>query len=270
MTTKKLSIIVVTWNTASTTLSCIKSIKRHLSGFNYEIIVVDNGSTDNTLSLIKTEKNLKIVKNKTNLGFGKGNNLGAKIAKGKYLLFLNSDMEIPDDKLIDMYKYLGQNPNIGIIAPKFLNSDLSEQGSVWPPQTLLKAFKEFWLGQRLYSKFVPQSTQPIEVFSVSGGAIMIKRSLFETVGSWDTRYFMYFEDLELCRQIKNLGFKIYYYPDCKVIHRHGASGKSLVDPANQWRRLIPGSKIYHGLLKHYLLFLITWSGQKWQKLFSKN
>lgn len=259
----KLSIIIVSWNTADTTLKCIQSIKSKLFNFNYEIIVVDNASDDNTLNLLKTDKNLKIVKNKTNLGYGKGNNSGAKIAKGKYLLYLNSDMELVDNKLVEMYKYLTENPDIGIIAPKFLNVDLSPQGSVWPPQTLSNAFKEFWLGKhKTYSKYVPQSMEPVEVFSVSGGAIMISKSLFNEIGGWDKRYFMYFEDLELCRQIRKLGYKIYYYPGCKVVHRHGVSGKTLADSANQWRRLIPSSKIYHGLIKHYLLFLITWSGQK--------
>lgn len=261
-----LSIIIVTWNTADTTLKCIQSIKNNLPNFNYEIIVVDNASTDDTIAKLKKESKVIIIENKTNFGFGKANNIGAKIAKGKYLLFLNSDIEIIDNKLIDMYKYLIENSNIGIIAPKFLNSDLSPQGSVWPPQTLLNSIKEFWLDkQKTYSKYIPQGTEPVEVFSVSGGAIMIKHSLFEKVGGWDTRYFMFFEDLELCRQIKKIGFTIYYYPDCKVIHRHGTSGKSLADPANQWRRLIPSSKIYHGLIKHYLLFLITWSGQKLKK-----
>ncbi|MDD3998562.1 MAG: glycosyltransferase family 2 protein [Candidatus Shapirobacteria bacterium] len=261
-----LSIIIVTWNTADTTLKCIQSIKNNLPNFNYEIIVVDNASTDNTLSLLEKEKNLKIVKNKTNLGYGKGNNIGVAVAKGEYLLFLNSDMELIDNKLIEMYKYQTENPNIGIIAPKFLNTDLSEQGSVWPPQTCINAFKELWLGKKAYSKYVPKTNSPVEVFSLSGGAMMIKKSLFNQIGGWDKRYFMYFEDLELCRQVRKLGYKIYYFPECSFIHRHGASGKVLASDNNQWRRLIPSSKIYHGLIKHYLLFLITWSGQK---LFSK-
>ena len=265
----KLSIIIVTWNTASTTLKCINSIKKYLADFDYEIIVVDNASTDNTLSLLELEKDIKIINNEQNFGYGQGNNLGAKIARGEYILFLNSDMELIDNKLIDMYKFIKLNPKIGLIGPKLLNIDLSTQGSVFPPQTCLNAFKEFWLGQKSYSKYVPDSEKPIEVFSLSGGAMLIKHSLFNKIGGWDKRYFMYFEDLELCRQVKKLGYKIYYYPSCRLIHRHGASGKSLADSANQWRRLIPGSKIYNGLFKHYLLHFITWSGQKWQKLFSK-
>lgn len=266
----KLSIIIVSWNTVDATLECVQSIKKKFSDFSYEIIVVDNASTDDTVVKLKKEGGVVIIENNTNLGFSGGNNVGAKIAKGEYLLFLNSDMELIDDKLIDMSKYLSKNPDIGIIAPKFLNLDFSPQGSVWPPQTLSNAFKEFWLGkENTYSKYTPLGNKPVEVFSVSGGAMMIKKSLFNKIGGWDKRYFMYFEDLELCRQIRKLGFKIVFYPECQVIHRHGLSGKSLINSSNQWRRLIPSSKTYHGIIKHYLLFLITWSGQKWQKIAKK-
>lgn len=261
-----LSIIIVTWNTADITLKCVQTIKKYLKNIEYEIIVADNGSSDDTVLKLTKETGIKIIENKANLGFGRGNNIAAASAKGKYLLFINSDMELIDTKISDMFSYIETHPEIGLIGPKFLNIDLSDQGSVFPPQTILNAFKEFWLGQKTYSKYVPSSNKPIEVWSVSGGAILVKRSLFEKIGAWDKRYFMFYEDLELCRQIKKLGYKIYYYPECRFIHRHGASGKSLASADNQWRRLIPSSKIYHGIIKHYLLFLVTWSGQKFSSI----
>lgn len=263
-----LSIIIVTWNTADITLKCVQTIKKYLKGIKYEIIIADNGSSDDTVAKLKKEGGVVVIENKANLGFGKGNNIAAASAKGEYLLFLNSDMEFLDNQLKNMFDYIKSHPKIGLIGPKFLNIDLSDQGSVFPPQTLLNAFKEFWLGQKTYSKYVPESQVPLEVFSVSGGAVMVKRSLFEKIGGWDKRYFMYYEDLELCRQVKKMGYQVFYYPQCRFVHRHGASGKSLADSSNQWRRLIPSSKIYHGLLKHYLLFLITWSGQKFHHLFN--
>jgi len=263
----KLSIIIVTWNTADITIKCVQTIKKYLQGISYEIIVADNASTDDTVARLKKEAGVIVIENKANLGFGRANNISAASAKGEYLLFLNSDMELIDNKLKDMFDYIKCHPDIGLIGPKFLNVDHSEQGSVFPPQTLFNAFKEFWLGQQTYSKYVPQSQEPIEVFSLSGGALMIKKSLFEKIGGWDERYFMYYEDLELCRQVKKLGYKVYYYPECRLIHRHGVSGQKLADADNQWRRLIPSSKIYHGIIKHYLLFLITRSGQKFRHLF---
>jgi len=266
-TSPKLSIVIVTWNTADITLKCIKTIKKYLSGIKYEIIVADNGSEDDTVSKLRQEGGVTVIENKANLGFGKGNNIAAAAATGDYLLFLNSDMELIDNKLSEMISYLDAHPQIGLIGPKFLNIDQSDQGSVFPPQTICNAFKEFWLGQATYSKYVPQTHTPTEVWSVSGGAVLVKRQLFKKIGGWDKRYFMFYEDLELCRQVKKLGYQIYYYPQCRFIHRHGASGKSLANASNQWRRLIPSSKIYNGLFKHYLLFLITWSGQKFRQLF---
>ncbi|HBP51243.1 MAG: Glycosyltransferase [Candidatus Shapirobacteria bacterium GW2011_GWE1_38_10] len=262
----RLSIIIVTWNTADITLKCVQTIKKYLSGLEYEIIIADNGSEDDTVIKLKNEGGLIVIENKANLGFGKGNNIAASKASGDYLLFLNSDMELIDNQLANMFNYISTHNEIGLIGPKFLNIDGSDQGSVFPSQSLSNAFKEFWCGQKTYSKYVPESNKPVEVWSVSGGAVMVKRELFEKVGTWDKRYFMFYEDLELCRQIKKLGYKIYYYPECRLIHRHGASGKSLANAGDQWRRLIPSSKIYHGVVKHYLLFLIIWSGQKWQKI----
>ena len=77
---------------------------------------------------------------------------------------------------------------------------------------------------------------------------------------------MYFEDVDYCRRVWEKGLKVYYLPEVRVLHYHGVSGKKLADSANQWRRLIPSSKIYHGTLKHYVLTAILWLGQKWQKL----
>jgi GT2 family glycosyltransferase len=262
-----LSVIILTWNTADVTLKCVQTIKKYLSDLEYEIIIVDNGSNDDTVKILEKEGGTKVIKNKTNLGFSKGNNIAANIATGEYLFFLNSDMELTDNKLIDMFNYINKHPEIGLIGPKFLNSNLTEQGSVFPPQTSLNAFREFWLGQKTFSKYIPNSTNPTEVFSISGGALLISRQFFKKIGGWDQRYFFYYEDLELCRQVRKLKKKIYYFPECRIIHRHGISGKSLASSDNQWRRLIPSSKIYHGLFKHYFLFLITWSGQKFRHFF---
>lgn len=262
----KLSIIIPTWNTAQITLKCIQTIKKYLKNFDHEIIVVDNGSTDNTVNLLKKNKDIKLIENKANLGFAKANNIAEKKAKGDYLLFLNSDMELLDSSLIEMYKYISQDKSIGAIGPQFLNIDLSPQASVFPPQTALNAFKEFFLGIKSYSKYLPPTDKISKVATISGGALMIEKKNFEKIGKWNEKYFFYFEDLDLCRAIHTFHKSIVFYPFCKVIHRHGASGTKLADSSNQWRRLIPSSIKYHGFLKHYLINFIIWSGQKWQKI----
>jgi len=264
----KLSIIIVTWNTAKITQKCVKTLNQFIPG--QEIIVVDNGSQDDTVKILKNIKNVKLIENGANLGFAKANNIGLKSATSEYIIFMNSDIELLDNSILKMVDFLKNNPNIGIIGPKFLNPDLTPQASVFPPQTVLNAFKEFWLGQpKTYSKYIPDSTNPIEVSYISGGCIGVNKKFFEKIGKWNESYFFYFEDMDLCRQVKKSGKKIYYYPQCQIIHRHGASGKNIAPAKDQWKRLIPGSKKFHGLIKHYLINFTIWSGQKWQKLFQK-
>jgi GT2 family glycosyltransferase len=261
----KLSIIIVTWNTAQITLSCINSINKFLD--NPEIIVVDNDSKDNTISLLSKIKNIKLIKNKSNLGFAKANNIGLQKASHEDIIFMNSDIELINNSVNNLLSYFKENNNIGIIGPKFLNPDLTPQASVFQKQNISNAFKEFWLNKKnSYLKYLPNTKNPTKVWAISGGFILTKKSFFQSIGAWNEKYFFYFEDLDLCRKINKTGKDIIFYPNCQVIHRHGASTDKSIDPANQWRRLIPGSIQYHGYLNHYLIFLITLSSQKWQKL----
>ncbi|MFA7301131.1 MAG: glycosyltransferase family 2 protein [Candidatus Shapirobacteria bacterium] len=262
------SIIIPTWNTADITLKCIETITKYLPQDYYEIIIVDNASTDKTQQIFSKIQNIKYIRNSTNLGFSQANNIGVKKAIGKYLFFLNSDMELIDSSLVDIVNYFSNNPQTGVIGPQFLNPDLSIQGSITPPQTVLNAFKEYWLGiSNSYTKFYSNTTS--SVHAISGGAIVISKTLFNKIGGWDERYFFYYEDLELCRQIHKQNLKVIYFPNCKVIHRHGASGSKITNDANQWRRLIPSAKIYFGSIKYYLIFLVIKSSQIFHRFFTK-
>lgn len=258
----KISIIIPTWNTAQITLKCIRTIQKFTPKNFAQIIIVDNGSSDDTAKVIGSLKDITYIRNSSNLGFSKGNNVGAKSAKASILFFLNSDMELIDNSIVGMVDYLINNPQVGIIGPRFLNPDLTPQGSVMPPQNVLNAFKQYWLGIPAYEKYTPNVSSPTQVWAISGGAVVIRRSDYDTIGGWDEKYFFYYEDLELCRQVRRLGQQIIFYPDCQVIHRHGASGTSVASTQNQWRRLIPSSIKYHGWFNHYLINGVIWLSQK--------
>ena len=257
----KVTIIIVTWNTSKITQRCIESINKFLPDSFAKIIVVDNGSTDSTEVDLKKRKDILYIRNDSHLGFSVANNRGAKIADTEFLYFVNSDMVFVDNNLINMIDYYQNNSVVGIIGPQFLNPDNTIQASVFPDQSLLNAIQEFWLKKPSYLKYVPASSTPTNVWSVSGGALLIKNSLFKTIGGWDEKYFMYYEDLDLCRRVRAQGRKIYYYPEAKIIHFHGMSGNKLAPASDQWKRLIPSSIKFHGQLKHFLLTCIIRIGQ---------
>jgi len=265
----KLSVIILSYNTANVTLECLHSVQKYLPKKDTEIIVVDNASTDNTIPLLQKE-NIKLIINQTNLGFSKGNNIGAKMAVGEYLLFLNSDIRLLDNSLLSMLDYLRLHPQIGAIGPRMLNPNLTPQASVFPPQTILNAFKEFWLDIPSYQKYLPPTNTPTSVFAISGGAFMLSKKLFEAFGGWNEKYFFYYEDLDFCRFLHRQNLEVVYYPSAQVVHHHGASVRKADSKSQKsWRRLIPGSIAYHGSLKHYIINCIIWSGQKFHRIFSK-
>jgi len=271
------SIIIVNYNTYELTQKCIETIYKFEKEISYQIILVDNNSSDGSQdkfdALEKKYKNFKFIKSKQNLGFAKGNNLGIKVAQGKYVFLLNSDTELIEkntiSKLVNFVKN-SDNTNVGAVVPKLLNSDYSEQGSVLYLPTLKKAFFEFVLKRKKYfGLFVPKANTPTKVEAAVMAAFLITPEGLKKVGFLDERYFMYFEDLQYCKDLRKSKLDIYFLPDIKILHHHGASGKKLAVNENQWKRQIPSSKIYHGVLIHYLIYFIMYLSQKYDKFFVK-
>jgi len=288
-----LSIIVVNYNTKELLKKCVDSLINGLKDSKIngltEVIVVDNASTDGSVETIKRLTDSKIngltirlIENKENLGFAKAVNQALRqvytepldfardklrrSAQGKVILLLNSDTVVKKDALSELLKF---EEKIGpaIVGARLLNADGSIQASVFHLPTVKRAIEEFWFNKKdAFSKYIPGGNGPVEVEAVVGGAMLISRSVIEKVGVFDERYFMYFEDLDYCRRAKKAGFKVYYLPAAEIIHEHGASGKTLVKKENQWKRLLPSSKRYHGFFKHFSISLILWSGQKLKKV----
>lgn len=265
-----LSIVIVNYNTGELLARCLSSIRKNRPSFVYEVIVVDNASTDESIKDIKSTKGIKSIENKTNVGFARAVNQGIKLAKSRYILLLNPDTEVKRRALAKMVEFAQKTEDAGVVGAKLLNPDGSIQPAVFRFPTLWRAFQEFWLGKRVYSKYAPPGSGPVEVDAVVGAAFLVTPQALERVGFLDERYFMFFEDLDYCRRVKKAGLKVYYLPGAHVVHHHGVSGQGLASEESQWRRLIPSSKIYHGTLRHSLLTLIIWSGQKWQRILKKS
>jgi len=266
----KLSIIIVSFNTRKLTLDCLNSVYKEDAELDYEAVVVDNaskdGSTDALIKLQATNSGLKTIFNKENLGFAKANNQGIKIAKGEYILFLNSDTIVQKGSLGKLIEFAEKTPDAGVVGAKLLNRDGGIQASCFNFPSIKNAILQYWFGKKgLFDKYAPKGKGPAVVDAVVGAVFLITPLALEKVGLLDERYFMYFEDIDYCRRVKAAGLKVYYLPEAGIIHYHGESGKTIKDESSQWKRLIPSSKIYHGVLKHYILTLVIWLGQKVQK-----
>lgn len=249
-----ISIIIVTYNSESHISRCLKSLKNKLKA-NFEVIIVDNNSSDQTIREISKIKEieLKILPQDQNLGFSKANNIGVKESKGSTILFLNPDTEIEKIDSQTIVDYLS-NPDIGIIAPKLVMDDGKTQPSVMNIPTIMNAILEYWLSQKnKYSQYAPIEDKPIQVEAVYGAAMFIKRIVYEKIGGFNNKYFLYFEDIDLCRKVNEIGLKIIYYPEFIVKHSVGASSKTNPETRSLF---IESAKRFHGTFKYYLLYLI--------------
>lgn len=264
-----LSVIIVNYNTKNLTLKCLDSIWKSDTETPLETIVIDNNSTDGSRDALQGLRNIELINNNENLGFAKAVNQGIAKARGSYYLLLNSDVVVKKGAIDTLISFVKGREDVGAIGPKLLNIDGSAQSCVYNFPSVTNAIKEYWLGRKgAYDKYLPKGDGPSEVDAIVMTSLLITPQGFKKAGYLNEKYFMYFEDLDYCRKLHQENLKVIYFPDAEVIHHHGASGKNVADSANQWRRLIPSSKVYNGLLKHYLLYVITWSGQKFRKLFS--
>ncbi len=271
----QLSIIIVNYNTGELLKECVQSIEETTNDFqnpSCEVVVIDNASIDGSVEELKngrTEK-LKIIQNANNLGFAKAVNQGIKKVRGKYILLLNPDTKVQKGAIQKLLSFAESTDDAGIVGTKLILEDGTTQKSVFHSPTIWRAVQEFWFGKKTYSSYVPRTSTPVVVDAVVGAAFLITPRALQTAGMLSERYFMYFEDLDYCRRVKKAGLKVYYLPEAEIVHHHGVSGKSVMPDKEQWKRLIPSSKLYHGLLKHHLINFIIWSGQKWQKLWHKS
>lgn len=268
-----LSIVIVNLNTKDLTLDCLKSIEKNAGDLNFEVLLTDNGSTDGSvlaLQKISEEKywdgRLTLILNKENTGYAKANNQGIKIARGEYILLLNNDTVVHENALQNLLEFAQKTPDAGVVGAKLLNIDKSLQMSCYHFPTIKNAIKQYWFGEKgLFDKYVPEGNKASTVDSVVGAAFLITPEARRRVGMLDERYFAYFEDIDYCRETWKKGLKVYYLPGAVITHYHGATFKKLATEGERWKKLIPSSKIYHGILRHYILNAILWTGQKCRK-----
>jgi hypothetical protein len=233
-----LSIITVNYNNKEDILDQIISVKTGARDLEYEQIISDNGSADGSLEELKTKfPEIKIIENGKNLGFGEANNRAAKIAKGEFVLFLNPDMLVLPETLKKAVDFMREHPEIGILGPKLVDEAGNFNKNASPrrfPKVLdmiaviLKIPHIFpkVLDRYLFSDFNPEVEQQVD--SVRGSFMMMRRELIEKLGfAFDPRYFIWFEDVDTCREAKQLGYRVVYFPGISCIDKIGQSFKKL-------------------------------------------
>jgi GT2 family glycosyltransferase len=255
-----LSVITVTHNNGNSLKSYLSSLRKYLPQ-NSEVIIVDSASQDKTTEMIKEDGlfkkgTLKLIEKNENIGYGKGSNLAVDQSNGEYLLLLNPDTEILNDAINKLLNFARAN-SFGIVAPKLVEPSGKPQPSVRNLPTVWGAIKEYLFGVRYaYSPFAPKNQEEVE--SVVGAAMFLKKDLFKKVGGFDERYFMYFEDLDLCSKVRQEDKKICYFPGAVIKHQVGGSQE---ERKKEWIR--QAQKTYHGSLRVYL---IDWIGRIGNKL----
>lgn len=231
-----LSIIIVSYNTKDLLEQTIQSIINTVNDINYEIIVVDNASVDGSIDMVNDKyKEVILYENDTNGGFAKANNIGIKLAKGKYILLLNSDTIVIEECIKKCVSYLNSNESVGALGCKVVlpNGKLDKackRGYPTPEASLyymLRMDKLFPKVKRFgrYNLTYLNENETNEVDSLVGAFMMIRRESITEVGLLDEEFFMYGEDIDWCMRIKKAGWKIIYHPEVKIIHFKGASSK---------------------------------------------
>ncbi|MCJ7577101.1 MAG: glycosyltransferase family 2 protein [candidate division Zixibacteria bacterium] len=209
------------------------SILVSAGNLSFEIIVVDNDSSDETAKIVEQfYPQVNLIQNKKNLGYAKANNQGIEETRGEYILLLNPDTQVLEDALPLMYEFMEQNPEIGALGPKLLNPDKSVQASCREFPTFSTLVWEFSGLSRLFPKSSVfgrwrmgyfDFDKKREVDQPMGSCLMLRRETLDDVGILDENFGMFFNDVDLCFRIKKRGWKIYFYPEPKVIHFKGAS-----------------------------------------------
>jgi GT2 family glycosyltransferase len=269
-----LSIIIVSWNVRELLHACLHSIADRCGNLAPEVIVVDSGSEDGSPEMIRQLfPEVQLIARADNVGFPKGNNLGLAQANGRYLLLLNPDTEIVGDALTTMIAYMEHQPHIGALGPQLLNPDGTVQSSRRRFPTLMTAFFEStWLQnispQKLLHHYYMLDVGDGEtaiVDWVKGACLLARREVYEQVGGLDEAYFMYSEELDWCRRIKDAGWNIVYLPTAQVVHHEGKSSEQAVTHRhiNYQRAKLRYFRKYHGrfaatTLRIFLLMNYIW------------
>ncbi len=260
-----ISIIIVNYKSKGLTLNCIRSIRQaDWPGLDYEIIVVDNYSGDLSNEDLKPLGQIRYIMNGQNLGLGAANNLGIRQAQGKYIVIMNPDTLVEPGAFFKLHDFMEKNQSVGVVGPKQLNYDGSLQASCFRwPRFLTPVFRRTPLGGTAWGKkdldrFLYKDYNKNDVKEVDwllGSFLFCRAQALRQAGVFDEKFFLYFEDTDLCRRFWQMGWQVVYNPEAVITHNH--KRQSAKTP---WYKFFQNKAAWHHLAS-WLRYLWKWRGK---------
>ncbi len=268
-----LSVVIVNWNTSEDLKTCLTSLTDRSGILNFEIIVVDNASEDDSVQMVQSKfPEVSIIINKVNLGFAAAVNQGINKAFGRYILILNADIIANFDSLKVLINTLESRKDVGAVAPQLINLDGSlQRGYYRKLPTLMQillfytslskfTFKKPYLVKKYLEVYFEENATQFEVEQIPGGCIMIRREVLQTVGLMDESFFLFFEDVDWCYRIRKSGWKLLCMNGVSMIHKGGSSFLKLDNSIFYGRFLLSLNQFvdkHYSLMSRFLTKLIT-------------
>lgn len=245
----KLSIVIPTYNAHEWIAQCLESIAANRPAADYEVIVVDDKSTDDTVSIVRaSHSGVRLFANEKNVGFGRTVNVGLRASVGEYILVLNNDTWVHEGALDQMIGFLDVHADVGIVGPRVLSGDGSLQQQcrrrIPSPTAALLYFtgvaRMFPKNRRVagYLMTAADENSTTEVDAVSGACLMVRRAVLDRIHGFDEEYFLYGEDMDFCWRTKLAGWKVVYHPTAVITHfgGQGGTGKRRLYATIEWHR----------------------------------
>lgn len=262
-----LSVFIVTYNSAPLLRACLDSLRAQTLSGDVEIIIVDNASHDDSISIIRAEyPEVKLIISETNLGFGNANNKAFTQALGRYIVLVNPDAQLLPDTLARALNHMESNEDAGMGGGLLQDT----QGTLQPSARLfptllndlltLSGLAHRYRTSRFFGRFDRTWADPSKMTPVDwvpGAFVILRRSLIDDITLFDPRFFLYYEEVDLCRRIYQSGFKVFYWPDMIITHIGGASSETIDELAFS----STGKQLTLWRMQSQLLYYRKWHGR---------
>lgn len=259
-----LSIIIVSWNVRDLLRKCLKSIYEKTQGIEFEVIVVDNASKDNSAQMVLKEfPQVTLIASNENMGFARGNNMGLEQASGKYVLFMNPDMELVENSFPKLIELMNKDSQIALSTCQLIYPDGSLQRNVKNnpgtcDQILILLKLHHFFQPKCLKKYLAKNfdySKEQEVKQIMGAFIFANAEIIKKPEGWDSSYFVWWEDLDLCKRVQDAGYKILYTPITKVMH-YEAKAFEQQQSLEKQIRFNRGMRIYFRKHSNILAYII--------------